>query len=134
LQYGLVFGSQDYFSTIKAKYLPTKAIPEIPQQIQIVKADIKPEDIIKKAETILNCDVKKMIASSRVTGTLRDKRDLIIFLLWNSGLFRNQVIGESFGIGYSSISQRVSIVKERLRNDDRTLSYLYNDLIAKIKM
>ena len=134
MQYGLVFGSQDYFSTIKAKYLPTKAIPEIPQQIQIVKADIKPEDIIKKAETILNCDVKKMIASSRVTGTLRDKRDLIIFLLWNSGLFRNQVIGESFGIGYSSISQRVSIVKERLRNDDRTLSYLYNDLIAKIKM
>jgi REP element-mobilizing transposase RayT len=134
LQYGLVFGSQDYFSTIKAKYLPTKANSEIPQQMQIFKADIKPLEIIKKAETILNCDVEKMIESSRVTGTLRDKRDLIIFLLWNSGLFRNQVIGESFGIGYSSISQRVSIVKKRLRNGERALSLLYNDLIAKIKM
>jgi REP element-mobilizing transposase RayT len=134
LQYGLVFGSQDYFSTIKAKYLSTKANSEIPQQMQIFKADIKPLEIIKKAETILNCDVEKMIESSRVTGTLRDKRDLIIFLLWNSGLFRNQVIGESFGIGYSSISQRVSIVKKRLRNGERALSLLYNDLIAKIKM
>jgi REP element-mobilizing transposase RayT len=134
LQYGLVFGSQDYFSTIKAKYLSTKANSEIPQQMQIFKADIKPLEIIKKAETILNCDVEKMIDASRVTGTLRDKRDLIIFLLWNSGLFRNQVIGESFGIGYSSISQRVSIVKKRLRNGERALSLLYNDLIAKIKM
>jgi REP element-mobilizing transposase RayT len=134
LQYGLVFGSQDYFSTIKAKYLSTKANSEIPQQMQIFKADIKPLEIIKKAETILNCDVEKMIDASRVTGTLRDKRDLIIFLLWNSGLFRNQVIGESFGIGYSSISQRVSIVKKRLRNGERELSLLYNDLIAKIKM
>jgi len=134
LQYGLVFGSRDFFSTIKTKYLPTKGDAEIPQQIQILKADTKPEEIIKKAETILNCNVEKMLESSRLTGELKDKRDLMIYLLWGSGLFRNQVIGECFGIGYSSVSQRVSIVKKRLRNDDNALGLLYKELSTKIKM
>jgi len=134
LQYGLVFGSQDYFSKIKAKYLPTKGDAEIPQQIQIFKADANPEDIIKKAESILKCKVEKMLESSRLTGSLKDKRDLMIYLLWSSGLFRNQAIGECFGIGYSSVSQRVSIVKKRLQNKDKTLSSQYKKLSKKIKI
>ena len=134
LQYGLVFGSQDYFSKIKAKYLPAKGDAEIPQQTQILKAYTKPEEFIKKAEAILNCNVEKMLHSSRLTGGLKDKRDLMIYFLWGLGLFRNQEIAECFGIGYSSVSQRVRIVKKRLRNGDSSFSLLYKELSAKIKM
>lgn len=134
LQYGLVFGSQDFFSTIKRKYLPTKCDTEIPQQMQILKANTKPQEIIKKAETILKCKVEKMLESSRLTGELKDKRDLMIYQLWCTGLFRNQVIGDCFGLGYSSVSQRVRLVKKRLKNADKPLSLLYKKLSVKIKM
>ena len=134
LHYGLVFGSQDYFSKIKAKYLPIKDDAEIPQQKQIFKANTNPKVIVKKAAKILNCNVEKMIESSRLTGELKDKRDLMIYLLWASGLFRNQVIAECFGIRYSSVSQRVSIIKKRLRSGEKELNLLYNGLKANIKI
>ena len=70
-----------------------------------------------------------MLHSSRLTGGLKDKR-----FLWGLGLFRNQEIAACFGIGYSSVSQRVRIVKKRLRNGDSSFSLLYKELSAKIKM
>lgn len=43
---------------------------------------------------------------------------LIYLLLWNTGWYNNQEIGNLFGLGYSSISRRVTIMKSMISKDD----------------
>ena len=45
------------------------------------------------------------------------KRDLLIYLLWSIGWYNNQEIGNLFGLGYSSISRRVAIMKPKIAKD-----------------
>lgn len=72
----------------------------------------------------MECNIDRMIQSSRLTGKLKDKRDLLIYFLWETGLYRNREIGDLFGLGYSSISRRINITKTRLRKkDELTATY-----------
>ena len=41
-------------------------------------------------------------------------RDLLIYLLWETGLFTNYQIGNNFGLAYSTVSQIVGHVRQRL--------------------
>lgn len=45
------------------------------------------------------------------------KRDLMLHLLWQSGLYTNQKIGELFGLSYSSVSRRAAIARKRTQED-----------------
>ncbi|MDQ1273129.1 MAG: hypothetical protein QG591_1759, partial [Planctomycetota bacterium] len=44
-------------------------------------------------------------------------RDLLIYILWNTGWYNNKEIGNLFGLGYSSISRRVTIMKSMILKD-----------------
>ena len=58
-------------------------------------------------------------SSLRIFEPHRDNRDLLIYLLWETGLYKNQEIGELFGLTYSSISRRVNITRSRTSNDNK---------------
>jgi len=60
-------------------------------------------------------------------------RDLLIYLLWSTGWYSNQEIGNLFGLGYSSISRRVSIMKTMIAKDGK-LKKRFTRLKSQIKM
>ncbi len=47
-----------------------------------------------------------VLQSPRVSDSNKLNRDLLIYLLWDTGWHTNQEIGKLFGLGYSSISRR----------------------------
>ena len=60
-------------------------------------------------------------------------RDLAIYLLWETGRYRNHEIGAVFGITYSAVSQRVRVMKERI-GKDKEFGKRYWHLKSQFKM
>jgi len=44
----------------------------------------------------------------------KDCRDLLIYLLWNTGLFTNYQIGNILDLSYSTVSQIVGNVRQKI--------------------
>jgi REP element-mobilizing transposase RayT len=126
-RHGLFLGSQKFIDRIKSKYLSENPDVEIPQKRQVLR-DTNPENILKKAAKVLKCDTDDFLQSSRISDSNKLNRDLLIYLLWSTGWYNNQEIGNLFGLGYSSISRRVTIMKSRISKDDKI-----NKRITKIK-
>ncbi len=126
-RHGLFLGSQKFIDRIKSKYLSENPDVEIPQKRQVLR-DTNPEKILKKAAKVLKCDTDDFLQSSRISDSDKLNRDLLIYLLWSMGWYTNQEIGNLFGLGYSSISRRVTIMKLRISKDDKI-----NKKIVKIK-
>lgn len=63
----------------------------------------------------------------------KDNRDLLIYFLWEIGMYTNREIGKLLGLTYSSISRRVSITKGRL-NNKRQLNKNYQNHKSLIKV
>ena len=60
-------------------------------------------------------------------------RDLLVYLLWQTGQLTNQQIGEKFGLTYSAVSSRVRIFKDLLKNN-RELEDKVNQTKSLIKI
>jgi chromosomal replication initiation ATPase DnaA len=60
-------------------------------------------------------------------------RDLLIYIAWQLGVATNQQIGEKFGLTYSAVSQRVSVIKEML-NKDKELERKYRHIKSLMKI
>ena len=67
---------------------------------------------------MLKCNTNGFLQSARISDSNKLNRDLLIYLLWSTGWYNNQEIGNLFGIGYSSISQRVTIMKSKISEED----------------
>ena len=50
----------------------------------------------------------------RVTKGEKERRDLLIYQLWDTGLFTNYQIGDMLGLAFSTVSQVVGHVRKRL--------------------
>ncbi len=84
-------------------------------QSNIFHSDEDQQALIEKAARLLDCNIDFFRESKRLLGNSRDKRDAILYFLWKTGRCSNQKIGELFNITYSSVSRRVSHVKEQLK-------------------
>ena len=54
----------------------------------------------------------------RIYDSNKLNRDLLIYLLWSTGWYNNQEIGNLFGLGYSSIGRRVTIMQSKISEED----------------
>ncbi|GJQ58735.1 MAG: hypothetical protein D8M57_12895 [Candidatus Scalindua sp. AMX11] len=115
---GFFFGSQKFIDRIKSKYLSENPDVEIPQKRQVLR-DTNPEKILKRAVKVIKCDTGDFLRSSRISDSDKLNRDLLIYLLWSTGWYNNQEIGNLFGLGYSSISRRVASVKSKITKDGK---------------
>jgi chromosomal replication initiation ATPase DnaA len=70
---------------------------------------------------------------SRVSGSQKEKRDIIIFLIWQTGLLTNEKIGAIFDLTYSSVSHSVKAVKSRMAKEHKFRNYI-EDLNSQIKV
>ena len=52
-----------------------------------------------------------------IPASMKDKRDLLIYFLWENGGLTNQEIGSYFGMTYSAVSRRVDEIEKRLKQE-----------------
>jgi predicted transcriptional regulator len=58
---------------------------------------------------------------------------LLVYIGWQLGVATNQQIGDKFGLTYSAVSQRVSVVRKKLYRD-KELSKKYQCIKSLIKI
>lgn len=132
VRHGLILGTEEFIDRIKSTYLSGEPHQEIPQQRMILKNHDRATLLFKGAE-ILKCDIEVFRQASRIKDSQKEDRDLLIYLLWEQGQYNNSEIGDPFGLGYSSVSRRVSIVKSKLEKDQE-LRRKYEKIKSLIKM
>jgi REP element-mobilizing transposase RayT len=129
---GLIYGSEDFVTDIRSRFLSEDKNPELPQCNQIAKT-ITTRELLNNAAAALNFDLKAAATGKRVTPEDKDKRDLLIFLLWESGRLTNKEIGSYFGLTYSSVSRRVAKTRKRLPQENE-LNNTFEKLKSLIKV
>lgn len=119
MRHGSLFGSKEYCEHIKSKYLSKKKLDvEIPQKRLVLREDDL-NTIIRKAASVMECNISDLINPKRISGLEKEKRDILIYVLWNTGLYRNYEIAKIFNLSYSSVSKQVSNIKRKLRKESQ---------------
>ncbi|MBA3037595.1 MAG: hypothetical protein FP814_14020 [Desulfobacterium sp.] len=113
LKHGLIFGSLDFITDIKARFLEDRKNIELPQNNSIFR-DFDIDSLLNSTANILGLNLKSAYSSKRISADDKDKRDLLVYLLWKTGRFSNREIGNRFGLTYSAVSQRIKIMTNRL--------------------
>ena len=89
VQYGLLLGGQEFAEGIKNKFLQeVKPEAELPQQKQILKAD-NVELKLREAAVALGLDMEEMAVQGRVKQKDKEKRDLLLYAVWETGSYTN---------------------------------------------
>ena len=78
--------------------------------------------MLRTAERVLKCDVQHFVEAGRVSGPEKDKRDLMIYLLWETGGYNNDQIGRQFGVSYSAVSHAVRSLTSKLQDNHELLT------------
>jgi len=133
VKHGLIYGSQDFVTKIKDRYLSDNKKGELPQYNSMLR-EYDPEALLSRAAKILNLDLASAHEAKKINADDKDNRDLLIYLLWQTGRLSNSAIGAYFGLTYSSISRRVKLVNHRLSADKSDLGKKYHALKSQIKV
>jgi REP element-mobilizing transposase RayT len=126
-RHGLFLGSPRFVARIRKRYLPENHDKEIAGHRQSA-ASLDPGTIAARAARLLGCKVKEFKKISRVSGAQKEQRDLLVYLIWQTGLLTNEKIGAIFDLTYSSVSHSVKAVKARMAKDPK-----FRDYFEKIK-
>jgi len=132
LRHGLVYGSKQFVEELRQRYLQTEPKDSIPQQRQISK-QIDLGQFLSQAQRILDCEVQHFINAGRLQGTKKDYRDLLAYVMWRSGRFTNEQIGQQLGLSYSAISHVVKKIKVRMLEDPKLVK-MYGQLNSLFKL
>lgn len=122
-RHGLFLGSKKFVVRLRNRYLPENHNKEIAGHRQSA-ASLDPGAVADRAAQLIGCEVKELKKLSRVSGPRKEKRDLIVYLVWQAGLLTNEKIGAIFDLTYSSVSHSVRTVKARMANDQNFKDYL----------
>lgn len=131
-RHGCFLGSKKFVAQIRKSHLPEKPHDEIPGQKQLADR-IDPHIILRKAAEMLNCDLKRILKPGRLTGLEKDQRDMLIYLIWETGRLTNARIGALFGLTYSAVSHSVKSVKTKLKKDPKLRS-MFNIVNSQFKI
>ena len=89
--------------------------------------------VLEGACAALNWNVATLKKKGRVHGEDRQNRDLLVFLLWETGAYTKAEIGEIFGIGYTTVSHIARRVKEQIP-ENQIVEEKYHRLKSQSKM
>jgi len=113
IRHGFIFGSKKFVEQIKDRYIISGPDPALPQQKSIVKS-ADPEKLLENASKVLKCDPRRMKKSVRIIESDKLNRDILLYWLWQDGMYTNIQIGDLFGLTHSSVSRRVTIIRKKL--------------------
>ena len=132
LRHGLFLGSNRFVMRLRKRYLPEKLDKEISGHRQSA-ASLDPNKIAVKAARLLGCNIKEYKKVSRASGQQKEKRDLIVYLIWQTGMLTNEKTGAIFNLTYSSVSHIVRSVRLRIAKERKFREYI-EDLISQFKV
>jgi len=95
-RHGMILGTKEFVDKIRSRYMPVHIHEEIPQQRSLGKS-VEPEKVLEKAAGILNCDLDDIRRSRRIPKSIKDDRDLQVYLVWKRCLLPNEETGRLFG-------------------------------------
>jgi len=116
LHHGFVLGSTGFLQDVRTRHLPPSVNAEMPQQ-RSTAHHVFDEAALQRAAAFLELDPMVGRLYGRGGKEAVQGRDLMIFLAWRAGGQTNREIGERFGLTYSAVSRRVSIVRSGLKDD-----------------
>jgi REP element-mobilizing transposase RayT len=132
VRHGLIYGSQDFMEALKTRFLKDRPVAELPQYNRL-RQDMASGDVLKKASSLINCDPSVFSKPGRLPADIREKRDMLIFYLWQNSGMGNRQIGEVFSLTYSSVSKIVTNFRKQFEKNSG-LEKKYEALIAKFKV
>ena len=132
IKHGLAYGSQEFLDRLKAQFLSRLKDAELPQHNRLLQ-DVDPEKLAEQAAVAFDLDLTMVRRARRIANQDKDKRDMLIYFLWETGKLSNQNIAMQLGLTYSNISRRVSWFKAEMDNDNRLKSE-YNRIKSQIKV
>jgi len=103
----------------------------MPQQKSLAR-EFNPSIFLAEASKKLKCDLKAMKAAGRVSAQDKENRDLLISMLWKTGTVTNSIIGDQFGITYSSVSHSVKSMRLKLKTN-RQLKKKFDSVYSLFK-
>jgi hypothetical protein len=115
-RHGIILGTNGFLDGIRAKYAGERPHQEVPQQRGVV-GRINIEAVLEKASRLIHCNVEEFKRKGRVYGEDKERRDLLVFFLWQRGAYTNTEIGEMFGISYTAVSHIVNKAKEKMETE-----------------
>jgi hypothetical protein len=117
-RHGVILGSAGFVERIRLSRGGAAPDKEIPQQKK-VQGSIDLMGAAKNALALLGREMNGFAPGHRVGGELKEDRDVALYALWEMGVYRNEEIGQVFGVSYSAVSHIVRDLKERIRMDPR---------------
>jgi len=88
---------------------------------------------MRRAAKIIGCDPSKYEQTLRISASDKEKRVMLIYLLWETGRYTNSEIGGLFGLSYSSVSRRVAFIRPVVKQQ-RKYGKIYSGLKALFKV
>jgi REP element-mobilizing transposase RayT len=131
-RHGLLLGSAKFVESVRERFLPESPVVAIPQQLRLAREKDFNQIIIDAADH-LGCVLHPVRERQRFYGVDKDKRNLLIYWVWNSGRLTNAQIGELFGLTYTAVSHNVQDIKKKLR-DDKELAMLWDHVTTQFKL
>ena len=116
LKLGFILGSQDFVADLKERFLKESRDKELPQHNRLM-GPLDPSALTRTAAAVLDLDLDTVLKARRIAPGAKDKRDMLVYLLWKTGGMTNQTIGEQLGVSYSAVSKIVPVFKERLARE-----------------
>jgi REP-associated tyrosine transposase len=126
VKHGLIYGSQEYVSDLKGRFLENNKDVELPQHNSLFK-EFDSALLLDLASRFLNLNVEAARNAKRIDADEKDKRDLLIYFLWKTGCLSNREIGAFFGLTYSAVSYCVKAINDRI-GVEKSLKEKYNKL------
>lgn len=104
VKHGFIYGSQDFVADLKARFLDDNKNVEIPERNRLLRP-VDPQLLLESASDILGFDLESACKAKKIAPGEKEKRDMLIYLLWKTGGLSNQEIGSLLGITYSTVSK-----------------------------
>jgi REP element-mobilizing transposase RayT len=114
VRHGFIYGSQDFVTDLKARFLVDKKDVELVQRNRLLHP-VDSQLLLKRASKVLNFDLESARKAKKIAPNEKEKRDILIYFLWKTGGMSNKEIGSLFGVTYSTVSKVVSVFGGRVQ-------------------
>ena len=105
---------------------------ELPQHNKLSKA-FDPESLVRHASLVLNFDLESARVAKRIWPDEKEKRDMLVFMLWKAGRLSNKAIGALVGVTYSAVS-KIVICFDASISADKGLGEKVDELNSQFKV
>ena len=117
----MILGSAGFVEAIRVLRGGAAAHKEIPQQKKVL-GSIDLMGAAKRALALLGREMGGYAPGHRIRGEIKEDRDLVLYALWEMGVFRNEETGQVLGLSYLAVSHTLRDVKEQIKKDPRVVN------------